>query len=240
MDVGEVQAWTGTMPNGSPHSLTCDYWNQGSSIFRALVGHTTGGPAAWTSQDISDCDQLRHIYCFMKTVDTAPARTRVEGKSIFLSNSNWGIDAGVSADELCEASKPPDAGVVRAMLPMAVPPRRAAYMIDAGANYVRPDGQLVGTGQQIIASLLGSGVWQHGNGTYSIGNFGAIAWTGTGNPGNLAASPAETCGDWTNNLPDAGTRFGFTNHQNTWWWGNTSTSSRGRCNLAHRLYCVEE
>ena len=103
--------------------------------------------------------------------------------------------------------------------------------------YVRPDGQVVGTGEQLIdtavlilADRLDSGIWQSGDGTY----FAATAWTGAGDL-TTVPSTSTTCGDWS--LTTGSGQFGNPSLTTFNYWGvGTITCD----SLFLRLYCVEQ
>jgi hypothetical protein len=65
-------------------------------------------------------------------------------------------------------------------------------LLDAAATYVRPDGQLVGTGAQIAAGTMPGVPWIAANGSTVNIEF---AWSGATDPGTLP-SAADTCSDW--------------------------------------------
>lgn len=128
------------------------------------------------------------------------------------------------------SEKPAGVASARALLATTTQPASAA--LDLGATYVRPDGQIVGTGQQIAdGARLGNGIWQAGDGTY----FGdEWIFTGSGSPA-LAGTAATTCNDWTATDTGAGT-FGIAAGILDYW---DSGGTRG-CGESRRLYCVEE
>src|SRR5262249_50434056 len=64
--------------------------------------------------------------------------------------------------------------------------------LNPNATYVRVDGQVVGTGQEILNGAIHSGPWQQGNGTYySRQQF----WSGSAVI-TVAGTQDGTCNDW--------------------------------------------
>jgi hypothetical protein len=104
------------------------------------------------------------------------------------------------------------------------------------ATYSRPDGVVVGTGQQIIDSTSApftppsSGIWQTGTGMY----LDSTVWTGST---SLASVPvSDTCTDWTSTMGSGGVGRSTFTAGGAFWSNGTSTCDI----LFSRLYCVEE
>jgi hypothetical protein len=133
------------------------------------------------------------------------------GKKIFVTNGPL-LMAGDAAAR-CELDKPPGAGAVVPLRATTTVP--ASALLDPSATYVRPDGVVVGTGADLVASHLGAGLWQQGDGTYLSSR---ALWTGSPSPMALGTA-ASTCHDWTD--PLAGdTVAGATPSTDQSWWQN--------------------
>jgi len=224
-------AWTGTAPGGASVSgATCSDWASNAGPGR--VGIVTHGPDTWTSFSDGNCALTNRLYCFMKTESAALPTTPVAGKLAFLTNAPFVPGSG-DPDARCEADKPAGAGPVVALLARTT--GAAATHLSANAVYVRPDGQIIGTGQQLIdaapgTAVLESGIWQAGDGNY----FGAVVWTGAT---NLTAVPlaSDTCDDWS--VTTGSGRVGAASQTRSGYWSNgLQTCDSGFL----RLYCVEQ
>lgn len=228
VDVGNEAVWTGTGYNGTNTTIYCQNWT--SNATTATVGSTSGGPQLWTSNDTSSCIFARKVYCLMKTKNTPLTITPVSGKLIFVTNSYVFAYNGVgSADSICASSRPAGAGTVIAVLPTST--RSASSLFSTSTRYVRPDGQLVGTGLQIRSSNLESGVWLTGDSQY-VTNY-VTAWTGSVNLGDIPSS-ASICTDWTSS--SGSVLIGDVRRSDTSWWSSTTAN----CNASGvRFYCIE-
>jgi hypothetical protein len=111
-------------------------------------------------------------------------------------------------------------------------------LLTPGATYVRPDGQVVGTGQQLIdagvfslTERLVSGPWQSGDGAYRD----SLTWTGSTDISSTG-SAADTCDDWTLTTGPSG-RLGRTFTTDSGYWDHGTQG----CNVpSARLFCVEQ
>jgi hypothetical protein len=191
---------TGTTPAGSA-TTNCSNWTTAAAGAVFLVGNPDGGPARWTDLGTANrpgCDQGPfRIICMghSKTAPVAPARA--SGRLIWLSaalyyNGNPTVTVATPPDQVCQSEKP--AGVTTAAALLAYSTRGPSAVLSATTNYVRADGVLVGTGDQLsTAGTLESGIWQGADGTYRIGG-GPAGTAMTGGPGGPASN---TCTDWT-------------------------------------------
>jgi hypothetical protein len=222
---------TGTLADGTTDSSTCANWTDTGGFGR--VGLSQSGPEQWTGFTLGQCVNVYRIYCFMRTHNTVVQPVPAGGKRIFLTVSPFTPGAG-DPDALCEAEKPGGTGTVAALLARTT--AAASTLLDPTATYVRPDGVVVGTGQEIIDASgadpnarLDSGIWQTGAGTY----LNTLAWTGSTVVSTLPSS--DTCIDWsvTTGAGLAG-RSAFTTDD---FWNRESDS----CDITTaRLYCVEQ
>ncbi len=219
---------TGTSPSGTVF-FTCGDWTGAGTT---TVGLLQAGVQTWTSFSAGSCGNKYRVYCFQKTQNAVVAPVPAAGKRIFLTATPFVPGSG-DPDALCEAEKPAGAGTAVALLSTTT--AAASAVLDAMATYVRPDGVVVGTGQELIEATVApftplvSGIWQTGAGTY----LDVIAWTGsTGIP---TVPNAETCTDWT---ATTGTgRIGRSSFTMPGFW-NSGTDN---CNVLNaRLYCVEQ
>src|SRR5262249_47573688 len=101
--------------------------------------------------------------------------------------------------------------------------------LDAGALYVRPDGVAVGTGAELLAGKLQTGIWVTGAGSYSAE---PVVFTGSDAPPQHRAphssgdSPDRAAGDAAIGAPAVSTG---------WWNVNLLLP----CATATPIYCVE-
>ena len=229
-DVGARSVLTGTQANGSLGPSNCFNWTSSSGIFTA--GQATDGPGFWTQGGQGSCNGSYSIYCFEKTHTRVLNPPRHAGKVVYLSTSNFTPGAGqglAAADQLCASEKPAGIANVRAML--ATSTASAASRFLSNAFYVRVDGQLVGTGQDLASlSNLHSGIWQTGSGSYVI----VGVWTGSSGF-TFVGTAASTCSNWTSALSEAGIGGLAVTTLSPGWWYFTSRP----CTTPQRIYCAE-
>ena len=181
---------------------------------------------------LTDCATPHRILCLGKTHSTVvkPATT-TGGKKIWVTADTFTLGGGTTPDAFCQAARPSDVTTAVALLSTAT--KAASAILSATTKYVRPDGVAVGTGAQIGAGTLESGVWQTADGTYPYGSF--LAWAGSDRPG-LMGTATSTCANWTDG--SKGTfeaRLGVANRVNAFWQAQRSNY----CNLMVSLYCVQ-
>ncbi len=147
------------------------------------------------------------------------------------------VDAGQLRSQ-CKGVVKKYVGTVKALLAYTTAP--AASLVDSAATYVRPDGQIVGTGAELLAGgaaagLLQSGIWQSGDGTYRSGV--GRAWTGQTTLTQLGTA-ATTCNDWTSNSTAGTTPIAglYLTADANWWSFDTRLCS----DTGSRLYCIEQ
>jgi len=225
---------TGTAFNGSVGS-NCTGWTTNSAGVTALQGSMISGPTSWTHTGNALCSFVTPIYCFGKTKTAELIPPVAAGKVIYLSEP---YTVGDDRDAHCGNVKPLGVGTVKALV--ATTAAAADTLLAPGTTYVRPDGQVIGTGAEIIAvaaapandPLLTSGIWQAGSGDYIGG--GQVA-TGQDNMTDVGTI-ASTCNDWT----DSGGTLSMANIgalSRTFWNGSDNQS----CSLTtRRIYCVEQ
>jgi hypothetical protein len=76
------------------------------------------------------------------------------GKRIWVTNSAF-VPGSMSPDQKCQSERP--LGVTAGVALLAYTDRPASAVLDLAASYVQPDGQLVGTGAELLAVGAGTG-----------------------------------------------------------------------------------
>lgn len=239
-----TEFWSGTNADGTVGEH-CSNWTSNARSESATAGDATAGPGAWSDGWERRCDERLPIVCFMRTLSSPVPMVPTGGKRIFLSNAKMPAGGGIAAArQLCAASAP--RGMYGVALPMlSLRQSLGSSVINWGATYVRPDGQVVGTGDDLIGGRqLRSGIWQSGDGTYVPGNMmkadfpdSPFVWSGSMLP-NEAADEMSSCADLTDAESYAQPLIGWfaTTHERMW-WGNYFPA---RCQSAYRVYCVEQ
>jgi hypothetical protein len=191
----EQRVMTGTRADGTAEpDATCADWTIGSAQANTQQGLPgTGGPALWTIGIPIACNIVPYqIHCLGKTKSSPVAVPSFSGKRAWLSNTPY-IPGSMTPDAKCTSERPPGVSQGRALVPYT--DRAARAVLDPNANYVRPDGQLVGTGQQIIDLEPVAGIWIHANGSIETPILSRV-WTG--NRDFESPLPADvTCNNWT-------------------------------------------
>jgi len=240
-DIGLLAVITGTIAAGVLSSgYDCSDWSSTSG--NAAIGLTTDGPGAWSDGAVtSSSTVVDHIFCFMSTKNAALTPTPVGGKKIFASNSPFTVGGSDSPDAACRKGTMP-AGVDSANVFAFVATTTAAasssdkFAATTAQRYVRPDGQVVGTGAQIAAGgILDSGIWQQANESYFGGSN--RVWAGGALRPNQLGTAANTCSDWTDNSGTTAA-YGLINAGSPYWWHSNLSSP---CSFATGyLICVEK
>lgn len=236
---------SGTLVDGTL-GLHCDGWSSTSAEltegdpFRFGPGNWMGiGSLPISGARACDPATLRRIVCLGNTATAPLVRTPRAGKRIWLSNTTLFV-GGISPDEHCDSERP--SGVTSGIALIAGVGRAASDRLDPEADYVRPDGELVGTGQELIVASrptadgnsLDSGMWQSADGRYlREEQFDLQTWSGStalDRPG----TDESTCGDWLDPSGNANVgNFGVTNFQ---FWSRGGT---GPCSASNYVMCVE-
>jgi len=237
-ELGEPLArfvWTAL--TAEPDRVTCGDWTDAAAPGFALQGESSSGPV-WDGPSAAACDTSAPIYCLGRSQTTAlGALPSFPGKRIWVSNTPF-VPGSMSPDQQCQAERPP--GVATGVALLAYVGRAASAVLDLDASYVRPDGQLVGTGAELVAvsaftgeqTNLVSGPWVLANGTTA--EFLTGLWTGSTSM-TAAGTANETCNDWQSP--------GSTGHAGTYGYAGVrfwqSFTLPNTCNFSHHLYCVE-
>jgi hypothetical protein len=220
--------WTGTAANGDP-GANCNNWTSAGADQVAIIGHFHD-LRGWIESSPYACDFFAGqgglaFYC-MGTEKTAPlGLPSFSGKRLWLTNTTY-VVGSMTPDQKCQSERP--VGVSNARALIAYTGHSAAELLESGALYVRPDGQLVGTGTQVVSATLGV-PWIAADGSRVVVNV----WTGE----SMAELPtaADTCSDWTNpsgtgiiGLSSADLQLAF-----------NVVNQPVPCDSASRLYCIE-
>lgn len=222
--------YTGLERDGTASaSWNCTEWTGNG---QALGGLSDSGPVQWASYVYASCGQTLPIICLGKTRTTTVKPIVTAGKLVWTSPDPFINGGGKTPDAVCQASKP--SGVTTAVALIATSTRAASSVLSATTSYVRPDGTLVGTGAQLAAGTLLSGIWQTGNGTYDDGMH--TAWTGSQTP-NAVGTMQDTCSNWTDGAATSQANyFGYPGSVSDFWALETTTD----CGATNRVvYCVQ-
>jgi hypothetical protein len=236
---------TGTRPDGTVGD-NCVDWTDASATVTA--GFAAGGPGYWTdATPAQSCAGLLPVLCLGNTSTAPLVPSTSSGKRIWRTSTPY-TPGSSSPDVACALELPAGVGAARALVAHADRPASAA--LDASSNYVRPDGQLVGTGQQLIdagseASWTGAfragrvihtGIWQAADGSYAPGDV-PLVWSGALDLSSPASADT-SCNDWS-----ATTGTGLTGMfqlaQRDFWGAGEPASGARACTTAAHLYCVE-
>jgi hypothetical protein len=227
----ELRAMTGTDGDGSVRQ-TCNDWSTLDPDTRTTWGTRFGGPITWTFFGDQACDVPAHVICMGNTKSAPLQTTRTSGKQIWVTEPNYLVGAGLAPDAACLANRP--AGVAGARALIATTNRPAGDVLQPDVNYVRPDGQLVGTGQQLLDREVLTGIWQTADGRY-LGPEDRVLIVPTGAERlTEMGTPEFTCDDWTD--PTGTKLFGAYAFANRNWWFRSSGRT---CDEPVALYCVE-
>ncbi|MCC6994838.1 MAG: choice-of-anchor D domain-containing protein [Deltaproteobacteria bacterium] len=224
-----VGTWTGTASDGTTAAATCTNWTSTSSGVTGTIGRADGGPGHWANDSTSACNVPNHLYCLQKT-RTSTVAGSATGKYIWRSNTAWPVSGGIAgANAKCAAEKPAAVtGTPRALLNTTT----SGIPVVSTTNYIRPDRILVGTGAELLARTVRTGIWQAADGSYPVGFYVVTGANGLpSNPGTAAS----TCNNWTNNTASYTLTRGAYIFLNEWW------GSRGDpCTVAEPILCFEQ
>jgi len=233
---------TGTLADGSLAPDNCNRWRSEATGYDFSYGRDSGGPTYWTESSTRACNIGMLFYCFGTSFAEPVTLTPEAGKLIYLSDP-YLPNPDTTPDEACAASAPPGTGEVRAML--AYEGKAGADVLTNGTIYVRPDGQLVGRGAEIVQAAapgvqatvddyLYTGIWQTGDGTY-LNEADSAVWVGDINITRTGAAP---CDDFTTSTSSA--TVGDYRESGAGWWDQEYGDRYRDCDTPHRFYCVEQ
>jgi hypothetical protein len=167
----------------------------------------------------------------MRTRTTALNPPPATGLRIWLSNTAYASGTGTTPDQACNAVRPAGVAVAKAVIATSSTPAAAALV--PGATYVRLDGQVVGTGAEIVTTDIRTGIWQAADGSYPA----SVALVWTGHSGDLTATGtlAGTCMDWSSTSGNGG--VGLVAQSDVRWWAYGTMACS---NASMRLLCAEQ
>lgn len=229
--------WTGTYGNGTANTPNdCTNWTSTSGTTEYGVSY--GGPSRWTVAYAGlSCATFARIYCLMKTSTTTATNPTVPagGKVAYITAplfvpSSQGNGIG-SLDTFCNNNKPTGFASRSFVAFAASTALTAGGRLSQTASYYRPDGQLIGTGAEIAAHTLRSGIWEASDLSYPGGEV--PVWAGATNATTLATT-ATNCNNWTS----SGTT-GYGGRTNTVLSDFFGSFTGQSCTTGKRLYCAE-
>src|SRR5262249_20921588 len=143
-----------------------DYCNGWTGSGRYTFGEAHAGALGWTNANLgwyAQCTDGGRLLCVMKvrTVQVSPPPAPAGSKLVFLTDSTYQPAPNTSPDAHCtdELGKASKALVWSTM-------RGMSGALTLNTIYVRPDGVVVGTGEDIVHKTIQSGIWQHLHGAY--------------------------------------------------------------------------
>jgi hypothetical protein len=234
------QFMTGTDTDGSASS-NCADWTDSAATSVALATGSREGPGWWIASGSVRCSDTAPILCLENAKTDTLVRPLAAGKLIWRTNTPY-VPGSMTPDQKCQSERPPQVSTARAFV--SYPSAPASDLIDDATLYVRPDGSLVGTGQQLrfgslpsvatsLAGILQTGIWQSADGSYTSVDD-RMTWTGASaifDP----AQPGQSCDGWTST---AGTGIqGNSLLTSAAYWQNTAEQIP--CTTPAHLYCVE-
>ena len=230
--------WTGSTSVGQAATgLHCTAWTVATD--RANVGLASGG-AALLEAGTQMCNTRAALACVMVNKQTALSATpdppnsadRVLylSKASFVTRSDNVPSTRDAADALCDAERP-GSRLTRALL--ANPGEPGANRLSASVRYVRPDGLFIGTGADLLAGALATGIWVHHDGTFASE---VEVWSGASGI-ITSGSNQSTCTGWTSNVGTELAVIGVPSAHPTLWWGNGTRQTN--CAQSLPVYCVE-
>ncbi len=234
---GNVTVMTGTSNAAGATTPNCAEWTDNTPGQTLVAGYSEGGPFAWAAAVFTaDCSTPYRLLCMGRTRTTTLSQGITGGRKVWMSNNTFIFGTPTSPNQLCQSIKPPDVDTAAALI--AYTDRPAAAVLDMSANYVRLDGTLIGTGAQIAAGNLESGIWQDGaSGYVQLGYFGFPMWTGHTNlvtPGTIAG----TCGNWSDLSQTAGIQ-GDNRVADPQWWFKRTAPCNNSVGGSGGFYCVQ-
>lgn len=218
--------WTGTEYDGLASTENCNNWTSNSSTLSGRRGNLDHGPALWTGGS-SACDDPfpSGIICLGRTRSAPIVLPAVSGKRFWTTTTPY-TPGSMTPDAKCSQERP--TGVTQARALIAHPNVAASSLLVPTANYIRPDGVLVGTGAQIANEQLLTAAWVNAAGQSSDVGI----WVGSLSP-TLPGSSESTCNDWTST--SGAVMLGLNGDLGPFWRFYEAT-----CDIVStHLYCIE-
>lgn len=230
--LSEERAMTGTAADGTT-DVHCNDWST-ATTGTATFGLQVGGPGLWVARNRSACTAEYHLFCIGRARSAALQVAVTTGKRIWVTNTDFQVGGALSPDAKCAAERP--SGVANGVALITRTDQAASEVLTATANYVRIDGQLVGTGEQLTNRLILTGIWQNADGSYRapLRSIGGVH-TGSRTLTELG-TVASTCNNWTASMGSTTERIGSVGTVNRNWWDRDAI---GTCAATGVIYCVE-
>ena len=216
--------WSGTRAGGAAAD-TCANWTSREAGSSGSIGLSNS--VDWLGVRGTICNQEFPVFCLGVTKTAPVVLQTFVGKRLWVTPTvvTLGTD---TVDAACQASRP--SGVATAVAFIGYTDRPAADVLDPTANYVRPDGARLGTGEDVRRLRLFTGPRVASDGSVIRSVDGP--WTG-GLPGNAALS-TENCNDWQDSMGIG--ISGDPAETDDSAFRSSSTS----CSQPRRIYCVEQ
>ena len=239
-NIGFAKVWTATASDGTViPGFTCLDWSDSTSANQGDLGFTSAGPFTWTEafSGIACNNMFQHLFCFDISIVNPLAISPASGRIAFVTVGNFDTSSGIlgaDADCASQASAVGLMGTFKALLSTSSMAGASRFNLAIGsAPFVRPDGIKIADAPAIASgNALGSGIWQHADGSYDSVN----AWTGSSTP-KVAGTMATTCDDWSNNTSMATGNPGDSSRADAAWWNKGVTFS---CNGGASIYCLQQ
>jgi hypothetical protein len=186
-----VRYWTGSNPDGTTASsdVLCSEWMSLEQF--GQTGGPAGGPLA--SGTAEPCSETLPLLCVETDLDVAVLPAQASGARIWISKTPLDPRAGIAAaDTLCRDDRPPGVTNARAMLGTTT--QTPGSVLSPQATYVRPDGIVIGTGQDILDGTQASAIWVKSDGSSYLGT---LVWSGSNAIDSVSSSMGLSCNDWT-------------------------------------------
>ncbi len=189
---GDAELWSGTQADGGvAPGDTCVGWTSTTVVGR--VGRAASGPGRWSLEAVGDynCNQQARVRCMGRSLNTVvPMPERPTGSKLgFVTNST----SAISVDSAC--NEEPDTVPLVARMGEA-----PADNLDNNVLYCRSDGACLGTGAEIKAGKMATGIWVSHDQKWMVPVPGdsatTFAWTGASG-GINGTGGATTCDNWT-------------------------------------------
>ena len=234
----------GTTKGASNH---CVNWtsNNDPATTSQSAGIISAGSAAWIdgSGIGAGCNFQARLYCLGTDMNTPVLNILLPSvgfKRVFMTSGKFTPAAAASRsdmDNLCKSEGTAAFAGTSWKALVATTTTTAASQAPAGTYAViRPDNVVVGTSNTMLGNLnsLVAPIYQFANGSYPSGTDGQ-GWVGAPAP-NVNGNVAETCNNWSDPSGTM-TRISFTFESAPAWW---SVATGQSCNLARRVYCIEQ
>jgi len=236
-DFGSL-VWTGTNPDGTLVSNTCDDWTDSNVGVQGQTGSNEGLSSLFTSSGVSSCSGSSRLYCFGVNKKSQVTLKPTTGRVAFVTNSPWTPSSGLAgADQKCmdDAQQAGLPGSFKAFI--ATDGASAASRFNEnGPPWVRPDGVAVAlTAADLFeADFLDSAIHQSADGLLYLSDYGI--WTGAWSR-TAAGTVNTTCNNWTSSSDANMAVYGTAGYTSRMFFTRTTQSCAATW---LRLYCLQE